>query len=60
MYGHDILCGIAKVPFEILHKVSCPYIERCLIYLDTKMYKLMESRACQCFWDSPLMYGLLL
>ena len=28
MYGQDILCGISKVPFEIPHKISNPYIER--------------------------------
>ena len=27
MYGKDILCGISKVPFEIPHKISYPYIE---------------------------------
>ena len=30
MYGLDILCGISKVPFEIPHKISYPYIERYL------------------------------
>ena len=28
MYGQDILCEISKVPFEIPHKISYPYIER--------------------------------
>ena len=28
MYGKDILCGISKVPFEIPHTISYPYIER--------------------------------
>ena len=28
MYGKDILCVISKVPFEIPHKISCPYMER--------------------------------
>ena len=27
MYGQDISCGISKVPFEMPHKISCPYIE---------------------------------
>ena len=27
MYGYDTLCGISKVPFEIPHKISYPYIE---------------------------------
>ena len=29
MYGLDILCGITKGAFEIPHKISHPYIERC-------------------------------
>ena len=33
MFGQDILCGISKVPFEIPHKISFPYIERFLFYL---------------------------
>ena len=32
MYVSDILCGISKVPFEIPHKISHPYIERCMFY----------------------------
>ena len=32
MYGWDILCGISKVPFEIPHKISDPYIEICNFY----------------------------
>ena len=28
MYGYDILCGISKGTFEILHKISYPYNER--------------------------------
>ena len=27
MGNSDILCGISKVPFEIPHKISYPYIE---------------------------------
>ena len=30
MYGQDILSEISKVPFEISHKISYPYIERCM------------------------------
>ena len=30
MYGQDILYGISKVPFEIPHKISYPYIEICV------------------------------
>ena len=28
MYGKDILYAISKVPFEVPHKMSYPYIER--------------------------------
>ena len=37
MYGYDILCGISKVPFEILHKISYPYIERRAFYSQVKI-----------------------
>ena len=33
MYGQDILCGTSKVSFEIPHKISCPYIARCVFLL---------------------------
>ena len=32
MNGQDILCEILKVPFEIPHKISYPYIERYVFY----------------------------
>ena len=38
MYGQDILCGISKVPFEIPHKISYPYIEICVFYSQVKFY----------------------
>ena len=38
MYGLDILCGILKVPFEIPHQISYPYIERCAFNLEVKIY----------------------
>ena len=37
VYGQDILCEILKVPFEIPHRISYPYIERCVFYSDMKM-----------------------
>ena len=37
MYGLDILCGISKVPFEIPHKVSYPYIERFVVLWEVKI-----------------------
>ena len=36
MYGKDILCGISKVPFEIPHKISHPYIEKYDFYTTSK------------------------
>ena len=38
MYGQDILRGISKVPFEIPHKISCPYIERYVFYTEVKFH----------------------
>ena len=40
MYGQDILCGISKVPFEIPHKTSYPYIERCAFHSEIEIHKL--------------------
>ena len=37
MYGLDILRGIAKGTFEIPHKISYPYIERCGFYSQVKI-----------------------
>ena len=37
MYGSDILCGILKVPFEIPHKISSPYIQRYALYAQVKI-----------------------
>ena len=37
MYGQDILYGISKVPFEIPHKISYPYIERCVVYREVNI-----------------------
>ena len=37
MYGKDILCGISKGTFEIPHKISYPYIERCGFYSQVKI-----------------------
>ena len=54
MYGLDILCGISKVTFEIPHKISYPYIERSVFYLDVKIEELLDLRAHAHFWDLPL------
>ena len=53
MYGQDILCGISKVPFEIPHKISCPYIERFAFYTTSKFWELLHLRAHKCFWNAP-------
>ena len=49
MYGQDILCGISKGTFEIPHKISNPYIERCKFYWQVKIYELLDLRAHRCF-----------
>ena len=54
MYGQDILCGISKVPFEIPHKISYPYIERYDFYTTLKFYELLDLRAHMRFWNAPL------
>ena len=54
MYGQDILCGISKVPFEIPHKISYPYIERYDFYTTLKFSELLELRAHMRFWNAPL------
>ena len=53
MYGQDILCGISKGTFEIPHKISYPYIERCGFYSQVKIYELLDLRAHKCFWNGP-------
>ena len=40
MYGWYILGRISKVPFEIPHNISCPYIKRCVFHLDMKNLRL--------------------
>ena len=37
MYGLDILCGISNGTFEIPHKISHPYIEKCGFYSRVKI-----------------------
>ena len=54
MYGCDILCGISKGTFEIPHKISCPYIQRCLFYADVKILELLDLRDFDRFWNCPL------
>ena len=53
MYGYDVLCGISKVPFEIPHKISYPYIERCDFYATLKFQELLDLRAHMRFWNAP-------
>ena len=45
MYGQHILCGISKGTFEIPHKISYPYIERCGFYSQVKIEELLDLRA---------------
>ena len=41
----DILCGISKGTFEIPHKISYPYHERCKFYLQVKNLRAKSSYA---------------
>ena len=54
MYGQDILCGISKVPFEIPHRISYPYIERYVFYTTLKFSELLDLRAHTHFGNAPL------
>ena len=45
-----MLCGIRQGIFEILSKISYPYIERCGFYSQVKIYGLLDLRAHKCFW----------
>ena len=54
MYGCDILCGISKVPFEIPHKISYPYIERCDFYATLNFQELLDLRAQLPFWNATV------
>ena len=53
MHGWDILCGILKVSFEIPHKISYPYIERCVFCSQVKIQELLDLRARKYFWNTP-------
>ena len=53
MYGSDILRGISKVPFEIPHKISDPYIERYDFYTTSKFSELLDLRAHTRYWNAP-------
>ena len=41
------------VPFEIPHKISCPYIERYDFYTKLKFQELLDLRAHMCFAMAP-------
>ena len=58
MYGSDILRGISKVPFEIPHKISDPYIERYDFYTTSKFSELLDLRAHTRYWNAPLVTQL--
>ena len=36
MYGLNILCGISKAPFEILHELPYPHIDICVSYSEVE------------------------
>ena len=56
MYGQVILCGISKGTFEIPHKISYPYIERCVVCQEMKIKELPDLQACKRFWNAPLVW----
>ena len=49
MYGSDILCGIPKIPFEILHKIAYPYIERYDLLHNTEIPRALRSKGLYVF-----------
>ena len=53
MYGSDILREISKVPFEIPHKISDPYIERYDFYTTSKFAELLDLRGHTRYWNAP-------
>ena len=40
-------------PFEIPHKISYQYIERCAFYSQVKINELLDLRTCKHFWKVP-------
>ena len=38
---------------QIPHKISCPYVERCVVYWWMKIYKLLDLQARKWFWNNP-------
>ena len=44
MSGQDILWGISKVPFEIPHKISYPYIEGCVVHQKAYILELLDLK----------------
>ena len=53
MYGQDILCGISKVPFEIPHKISYPYIERYVFLYNTEILRALRFESSYVFLKRP-------
>ena len=53
MYAEYILRGMSKAPFEIPHKISDPYIERCGFYSVEKIDELLDLRAQRRFSNGP-------
>ena len=53
IYGLGSLYGISKVPFEIPHKISDSYIERCVVYSEVKTYELVYLWSHNHFWNDP-------
>ena len=53
MHGEDISCEIWKVVFEMPHKLTYPYADRCAFDIDVKFEDLLGLRARKRFWNGP-------
>ena len=53
MCGQDILCVISKVPFEIPHKISYPYTERCVSIKQSKLKSSQILKLWHFFFNVP-------
>ena len=49
MHGLNILCQTSKVTFEIPHKISYQYIERCVVYWEVKI----QIYVLTSIWEIP-------
>ena len=53
MYGQDILCGISMGTFEIPHKISYTYIERCGFLYNIEILRALGFKSSLVFLKRP-------